>query len=248
VPEAKRRGAYDSFAWFYQRGWGDHYHEQARPVFEKHVFPRWPSNARVLDLCCGSGDLAQTLAGHGYRVTGIDGSIEMLRYARERVPEAEFFHEDARTFRFEDAFDAAASTFDSLNHILEIEELEAVFRNVYRALAAGGLFTFDMNMEECFRTLWRGTDSTVDEGSASITRGSYDPATKLGCAAVTMFRLDEGEWRRFDVSVFERCYSQAEIEDALARAGFRDIEMHEAYELGMRTDLALGRAFFFAVK
>ena len=248
VPAVTRYGAYDSFAWFYQRGWGDHYHAQARGVLEKYVFPRWPVCARVLDLCCGTGDLSRLLAGRGFRVTGIDGSAEMLNYARERVPAAEFFHEDARLFHLENTFEGAASTFDSMNHILEIEELEVVFRNVQRALNEGGLFVFDMNMEECFQTLWRGVDSTVDETSATITRGSYDASSKLGCAAVTTFRLEDGQWLRSDVSVVERCYSPEEVKDALVSAGFHEVEMQDAYMLGMRTDLALGRAFWFALK
>lgn len=248
MPGAQGYGAYDQFAWFYSQGWAEDYHKQARAVFEGHVFPRLPPGARVLDLCCGTGDLALALQARGYRVTGIDGSPEMLRYGRERVPEAEFLLEDARTFRLEAAFDAVVSTFDSLNHILELAELENVFRNVHRALVPGGLFVFDMNMEECFETLWRGADATVGDRSVSITQGSYDRSRKLGRADVTLFGLEDGVWRRSDVSVFERCYPREEIEAALAGAGFAGLTVRDAHEVGMRTDIALGRAFFFAVK
>jgi hypothetical protein len=50
------------------------------------------------------------------------------------------------------------------------------------------------------------------------------------------------------VAVLERCYTEAEILGALERSNFREIAAHDAYEVGMRGDNALGRTFFFAVK
>jgi SAM-dependent methyltransferase len=241
-------GVYNLFAWFYKRGWGSDYHREAYPALERHVFSRLRPGARVLDLCCGSGDLTRVLVACGFQVTGLDGSEEMLRYAREQVPEAEFLLADARSFQCAPQFDAAISTFDSLNHILALEELEGAFSSVCRALTPGGLFVFDMNMEESFETLWRGSFGTVDDTSAGITRGSYDPAGKIGRADLTLFRLEDGAWRRSDISVEERCYTAEEVTGALTRAGFTAIECHDAWELGMRGDTATGRVFFFASK
>ncbi len=244
----KRYDEYDRIAWCYSRGWGEGFHEQARGVLRDWVFPRLRSGARVLDLCCGSGDLTVTLQAAGYRVVGLDGSAEMLAFARARVPEAEFVLADARSFHFENAFEAVVSTFDSMNHILVLEELECAFRNVHTALVGGGLFVFDMNMQESFETLWQGTFATVEPEHVSVTRGSYSPEERLGRAQITMFRLENGAWQRSDVAVHERCYMEAEILNALERAGFEDVVERDAYEVGMRGDNALGRAFFFAVK
>ena len=245
---AKPYAAYDQFAWFYSKGWGEDFHKQARAVLEEHVFPALPAGARVLDLCCGTGDLSVLLAAQGYKVTGLDGSEQMLAYARRRVPEAEFLQEDARTFQFTCAFDAVLSTFDSMNHVLSIEELEAVFGNVLCALTAGGLFIFDLNMREAFETLWRGSTAVVEDTQVSIVRGAYEAEQQVGRADVTLFSLEDGHWTRSDVSVLERCYSEEEIEDALRRTGFAEIGTYEASELGMRGDVALGRVFVFASK
>ncbi len=244
-----RYGIYDQFAWYYSRGWGEEFHERARPVLAQHIFPHIAEGARILDLCCGSGDLSALLAGCGYRVTGIDGSAEMLRYARDRVPGAEFVHADARCFSFPAAFDAALSTFDSLNHLLVLEELRQVFGNVFTALVSGGRFVFDLNMAEAFDTLWHGHYASVEEDVVGVTRGSFDREKKLGRADVTLFqRAEEGLWRRSDVSVEERCYERVEITEALQAAGFTEVEAREAWELGMRGDVAMGREWFFARK
>ena len=232
--------AYDPFAWYYRRGWGDEFHV--------NVFPRLSEHARVLDLCCGSGDLSAFLVHRGYTVTGIDGSAEMLRFAREKAPAAMFLHHDARSFDLPAEFDAVLSTFDSLNHILKLDELEQVFRNVHRALRPNGLFFFDLNMEDAFEDQWRGIWGAVEETSVGLTRGSYDAHRRLGRADVTVFRKEEnGMWSRTDVSVFERCYSQDEVTGALERAGFINVQARDAGELGMK-ELASGREFFFGNK
>ncbi|NNC12369.1 class I SAM-dependent methyltransferase [Planctomonas sp. JC2975] len=59
------------------------------------VLPAGP--ARVADLGCGTGTLARLLTDAGYRVDGLDFSPEMIRRAREKVPEAEFWIGDAST-------------------------------------------------------------------------------------------------------------------------------------------------------
>jgi len=248
VSSSEPYGVYDPFAWFYNQGWGSDYHQQAAPLLAEHVFPKLPAGARVLDVCCGTGDLSRVLAARGYRVTGIDGSEGMLRFAREQTPGAEFCLADARRFSLGSRFDAALSTYDSLNHILDPEELEEAFSSVRRALVPGGLFVFDLNTEESFETLWCGSSGTVEETAAGITRASYDAAAKIGRADLTLFRLAEGtDWRRSDITVFERCYPVEEVTAALGRAGFTQIEARPAWELGMRGDMAVGRVFFFAL-
>ncbi len=240
--------AYDSFAWYYSRGWGEEYHRNARPVFERHILPSIPEGGRVLDVCCGSGDLSAYLAERGFCVTGIDGSAEMLRFAREKAPGAMFLHYDVRSFELPPEFDAAFSTFDSLNHILELAELEQVFANVCRALRPGGLFVFDLNMEEAFVAQWHGIWGVVEETCVGMTRGSYDAQQRIGRADITVFRLEpNGFWSRGDTSVLERCFTEEEVIDALRRAGFSESEGREAGELGMK-EVSLGREFFFANK
>jgi SAM-dependent methyltransferase len=248
VAAAEPYGVYDPFAWFYNQGWGNDYHQQSAPLLDRHVFPRLAAGARVLDVCCGIGDLSRVLAARGYQVTGIDGSEEMLRFARQRTPGAEFRLADARRFSVGSHFDAALSTYDSLNHILDPEELESAFSSVLRALVPGGLFVFDMNTEESFETLWCGSSGSVDETSAGITRASYDPVRKVGRADLTLFRQVDGAWRRSDITVFERCYSVEDVTAALERAGFAGIEERPAGKLGMQGDMAVGRVFFFAIR
>jgi len=239
--------AYDEFAWLYDREWAAQFHREARPALERALFKRLRPGAWVLDLCCGAGHLAAELLARGCRVVGLDCSEQMLRYARKRAPGADLVLADARAFGFAAQFDAVVSTFDSLNHILEPAELKAVFENVYQVLRPGGWFVFDLNMEACFRSVWRGTSASVRSDRVWVLQGSYDSKRRLARARLTLFRW-ENAWRRYDIEILERCYPAEQVLLALSQAGFRELECCRAEQLGMSADSGAGRSFFMAVR
>jgi demethylmenaquinone methyltransferase/2-methoxy-6-polyprenyl-1,4-benzoquinol methylase len=91
---------------------------------------------RVLDACCGTGDLAVAArrAGAG-EVVGVDFSERMLERARRKAPELEWIQADVLKLPFEDAsFDAAVVGFGVRN----VENLEAGLRELRRVLRPGG--------------------------------------------------------------------------------------------------------------
>src|SRR5205085_6881067 len=133
---------------FYNRYWGPEFGNPALAIYNILLFPHIPEGCRVLDLCCGTGQIAAGLSERGYQVTGLDGSEAMLRFARENAPGARFVHGDARSFRLPQKFQCILSAFDSLNHVMELEELKAVFHNVHDAMADDeSVFLFDLNLE-----------------------------------------------------------------------------------------------------
>ena len=77
----ERYGRYDNFAWLYNQQWRA-FGERVFPLLKDIAGETLPDRAKVLDLCCGTGQLAKVLTDKGYEVTGIDGSREMLRYAK----------------------------------------------------------------------------------------------------------------------------------------------------------------------
>jgi SAM-dependent methyltransferase len=240
---------YDDFAWFYDRYWNEEFHHLAFPILERIWLPRLKPAARILDVCCGTGFLARLLAERGYAVTGIDQSAEMIAHARQHSPGLEFQVADASGFALPAAFDAAVSTFDSLNHILGYDSLEAAFRNTAAALKTGATFCFDILFEEAYETQWAEGFSIVrDDHVLTITGSGYDSGTRLAQCRLTMFRLTDGEWRRADAVVREQCYTREEIDRALDRAGFGEVACYDARDLGMGGQLGAGRAFYVATK
>ena len=241
--------AYDDFAWFYDRYWNEEFHALAFPILERIWLPRLPEGGRVLDVCCGTGYLAGRLASRGFHVTGIEVSPEMIAFARQNVPAADFIAADAAEFRVPEMFDGAVSTFDSLNHILGYDRLEAAFRNTASALKPGATFVFDVLFEEAYQTHWGDGFALVrDDHVLTITGSGYDFRTRTAQCSLTMFRLVDGAWRRADTTVREQCYTAKEVDCALCAAGFAEILCYDARDLGMGGQLGAGRTFYVATK
>lgn len=243
-----RYSDYDAFAWMYNRHWGS-FATRIVPVLEELILNALPANARILDLCCGTGQLAHALSAEGFKLTGLDGSESMIAIARKSAPDATFRTDDVRDFTINGEFHAALSTFDSLNHVMSLDELTSVFRNVHGALLGGGIFGFDLNMEEGYRTRWRGSHGYVEDDHACIARSSHLPEEGIGKTEITMFfRRGEG-WERSDVTLLQRCYTAEEILEALQSAGFVGAEAYDgARDLGEELSKHPGRTFFVCHK
>jgi demethylmenaquinone methyltransferase/2-methoxy-6-polyprenyl-1,4-benzoquinol methylase len=90
---------------------------------------------RVLDVCCGTGDLAIGARRRGAQVTGVDFSERMLERARAKDPRVEWVQGDALALPFDPAtFDAATVGFGVRN----VADLDAALRELRRVLRDGG--------------------------------------------------------------------------------------------------------------
>lgn len=247
MPKSARYTVYDPFAAVYDRHWGSMFFDCARQGIQDVFLPLLPAKARILDLCCGTGQLAHWLSGCGFRVTGLDGSSEMIARARRNAPSAQFVIEDARTFHLPEKFDGVVSVFDSLNHLPDEDALRRVFTNVYKTLVSGGLFFFDMNMDEGFRCSWNEQYSGVEQHEVFLTRARYNPKTKIGKTLVTLFHPNGRAWKREDLEIVEYCYDEDVVKTLLAKAGFVEIAVYEgSADLGMPR--GEGRLFFLTAK
>lgn len=91
--------------------------------------------ARVLDACCGTGDLALAAEREGGLVTGLDFSSEMLVRARRKSTTIEWVQGDLLTLPYKaDAFDAATVGFGVRN----VADLRAALLELRRVLRPGG--------------------------------------------------------------------------------------------------------------
>jgi demethylmenaquinone methyltransferase/2-methoxy-6-polyprenyl-1,4-benzoquinol methylase len=90
---------------------------------------------RVLDACCGTGDLAIAAQGAGGTVTGVDFSERMLERARRKSSDVEWVQGDALALPFSDgSFDAATVGFGVRN----LDDLEGGLAELRRVLRPGG--------------------------------------------------------------------------------------------------------------
>jgi len=93
------------------------------------------SGDRVLDACCGTGDLAHAARARGADVVGLDFSDEMLERARRKDGGVEWVHGDVLALPFGDgSFDAVTVGFGVRN----VADLDAGLRELRRVLRPGG--------------------------------------------------------------------------------------------------------------
>jgi len=237
--------AYDEIAGMYDAMWADWYLPAAKPALEKLFFSRVADGCRVLDVCCGSGHVTQELVRRGYRVTGVDSSAGLIALAQKALPDADFRVQDARALQLDGGYHAALSTFDSLNHMMTIEDLGQVFAGVREALKPNGLFVFDMNLSEAYGTDLRQWNVTLDERSVGLVRGTYDFDSKKAATELIWFLREANTncWRRHDSVVEERCYAEGEILAAVYAAGFKNVQAMRATDVGVDAALGFGRIF-----
>jgi len=192
-------------------------------VLERHGF----IGDTMLDLCCGTGTLALSFAGRGWKVYGLDRSSAMLEEAQRKEQELDmegavtWVQADARDFTLPESVDLVTCTYDSLNYLLTPEDLRRAFRCVQQVLRPGGLFVFDMNTPWTFEHNWNNRTYFVeDDDLALIIQSAYDPARKQVTALITGFVRQRELYERFQEVHIERGYEQEEIVAALEESGF----------------------------
>lgn len=90
---------------------------------------------RVLDLACGTGDLAAFAAARGAQVVGVDFALAMLGGARVRSPRCKLAQADAAALPLPDDWASAVTCGFALRNFVS---LPAVFAELARVVAAGG--------------------------------------------------------------------------------------------------------------
>ena len=228
-----------TFARIYNARWG---------FFARQVAPRLEAfyagtavglaSKAVLDLCCGTGQLAVHFLERGYRVTGIDLSEVMLDYARENtVPyvesgQAKFLQADAAAFRLEDRFGLAVSTFDALNHLEDVAALGSCFHCVYDVLVDGGWFIFDLNTRLGLERHWGGISVEDTHELMLVNRSIYDCASSRAYTRISGFALvKDGQYERFEETVYNTAFDMENVRQLLLSTGFRSAHCARVEEL-----------------
>ena len=100
---------------------------------------------RVLDLCCGTGQIAVALAARGHAVTGVDGAGAMLAIARlrpggERVT---WLEADVRHLALEGQFDLVMLSGHAFQAFVSDADVQGMLHTARAALAPGGRLAFE---------------------------------------------------------------------------------------------------------
>ena len=191
---------------------------------------------RVLDLACGTGQLALCLAQAGYRVMGVDLSPQMLDQAAKNAQRQGVFlprvQQDMRRLDLHHEVEAVLCVCDGLNYMTTPEDLRQALGSVCRVLRPGGLFLFDVSTREKLQAMDGEFYGEEEENVAYLWENRFDQASQCLTMDITFFfQVDAARdlFRRQRELHVQRGHSREELEAALTAAGFAVQTVEEAF-------------------
>lgn len=189
----------------------------------------------LLELGCGTGSMTELLAEKGYDMIGVDLSADMLEEAMEKKIESGhdilYLLQDMRQFELYGTVKGIVSVCDSINYILEEEDLLQVFRLVNNYLDPGGMFIFDLNTPYKYRNLLgEQTIAENREEGSFIWENYFDEETDINEYGLTLFIQEEGDlYRKQEEFHYQRAYDLEKIISLLKKAGLEFVTAYDAF-------------------
>jgi SAM-dependent methyltransferase len=154
------------------------YHEMYQSIFDYgKEFQRYNELLKkydlksVLEIGCGTGNLAPYFEAENYSYVGLDLYDEMLEIARKIHPDSVFIRGDMRDLHMEQVFSAAIITGRSLCYITSNRGIMMTLRSIYKILEPGGILIFDsFNATEIILNFKKGFTQEVEVGDTKYKR------------------------------------------------------------------------------
>ena len=202
----------------------------------------------VLELGCGTGSMTELLAAEGYDMIGVDNADEMLLAASEKREQSGhdilYLNQDMRAFELYGTVRAVVSVCDSLNYLLDNEDILACFRLVWNYLDPEGIFVFDFNTQYKYEMVIG--DSVIAENREDcsfIWENYYDSESCINEYDLTVFVKDpqasaRGQelFTRFQEVHLQRGYTLEEMISLIERSGLIYLKSYDADTMGEATD------------
>lgn len=111
----------------------EHYLRKRTEFIRRHCPP-----GVGLDVGCGTGALAERLAGAGYEMVGVDPSEGMLSVLRDRAPQIRAVAASGTELPFPSASFDLVLTVATLHHIADASDVRATVAEMVRVVKPGG--------------------------------------------------------------------------------------------------------------
>ena len=189
----------------------------------------------LLDLGCGTGSVTELLAKSGFDMIGIDNSEEMLEIAMEKRAESGldilYLLQDMREFELYGTVKGVVSICDSMNYILDDEDLLDVFKLVHNYLDNEGIFIFDMKtMHEYANVMADNTFAEDREESSFIWENYYDEEEEINQYDLSIFvKEEDGRYRKYEETHLQRAYEQQCVEELIKESGLELLHVYDAF-------------------
>ena len=224
--------SYSKFAKVYDELMQNVPYEKWVCFFEEKMDKYQIQGKSVLDVGCGTGELAVHLSRKGYKVTGVDLSEEMLAIANDKFStrgvSVELYEQDMRELEGLGKFACVQIVCDSLNYLKDLDEVKTTFSRVSEHLADNAIFIFDVH------SVWKMqnqfNDQTYAENGEDVSfiwQALEGDEPNSVTHDLTFFILDKktGQYERFDEYHEQRTFTVDDYSKVLHSAGFELLEI-----------------------
>jgi SAM-dependent methyltransferase len=222
--------AYDAFAPFYDAFSAasdyERWTEQVLALAARHGV----QGRALLDLACGTGNSFVPFLRRGFEVTACDASTAMLAEAATKAPGAELLVRDIRELPVLGSFDLITCFDDSLNYLLDEDELGAAFEGMARNLGTAGVAAFDLNSLLAYRTTFAADRVSERDGIVFAWRGlggaDADPGSVSEARVEVFAPAAENAYERVVTTHRQRHFPRERVLALLAGAGLECVAVH----------------------
>ncbi|MCM1299173.1 MAG: class I SAM-dependent methyltransferase [Firmicutes bacterium] len=192
---------------------------------------RGVSSGRLLDLACGSGNLAAELQKAGFEVVGADLSEEMLTAAALKSNSIQWIRADMTDLPFKNEFDGVVCGLDSINHLPDLNAIAAAFQGIYSSLKNGGVFAADLNTPYKHREILADNAFNFDyDGLFCAWQNELsenDPLNRVDMFLDFFEEQQDGSYIRYQDSLSEIAPEPSQIEQLMRDSGFVDVKLFD---------------------
>ncbi|MGE7759182.1 class I SAM-dependent DNA methyltransferase [Peribacillus sp. NPDC097895] len=223
---------YERFAYVYDELMKDAPYEKWLVILTAKLEQYGIGGRKVLDLACGTGEMTVELAQHGFEVTGVDLSDEMLLVANEKAVKLglaiPLFQQNMAELEGLGQFDCVTIFCDSLNYLRDEADIVKTFSRVHEHLKDGGLFLFDVHSIYKMEKVFQNHTFAVNDEEVSYIWDCFPGEEPYSVEHDLSFfvRDDEsGLYDRFDELHYQRTYPVEQYKKWLQQAGFTVSEL-----------------------
>ncbi len=215
------------------------YHEMYQSIFnyenEFQLYDKSLSKLKckkILEIGCGSGNLAKYFIKKGYDYTGLDVSKEMIELSKELVPEGKFIRADMRNLELNEKFDAVIVTGRTFTHLTTNHDVMFALRSIHKILRKDSWLLFDnFNAHEIFTNFKDHMTHKSKYSNRKYTRKSYtsfdfEHGWTWKWKAIYEIK-EEGEKRSFEDEIILRAFTEDELKLFLHISGFEVSKMQK---------------------
>lgn len=202
-------------------------HRFYTPILEKNA------SQSLLELGCGTGNMAPLFIAHGFQYTGMDLSEEMLVIARRKYPVARFFAGNITSFRLKTPSDAVLMLGRTISYLTKTEDVQKGFLACYDNLVAGGIIVFDFIDASRFIPTIDPDQVIVHEASAEGVNYRRESRWRVNLAEGFCFDWDSAYFKVSGTALHPigqdystiRSFTEEELRILLVLAGFDVLEV-----------------------